>query len=196
MNIILNSSSARNEGVAFYEFPFHPNNYTKDIRVIMEKAIEKFGYEEWRSIVLTCELHGHLGIYSIIGVKMGMFAMYTLQSGHGDLSIVSYAGSNPPISCLNDGLQLSTGATLGHGLITIREANTGIPVVDFTNEGKTVRITLIDVIYQKIEESLKVAFKESGGMTDKYWKRIRKLAIVCWVEFDRNKIFNIEEIIK
>ena len=32
--------------------------------------IERFGLREWRAVVLTNEVHGHLGIYSSLGVKV------------------------------------------------------------------------------------------------------------------------------
>ena len=39
-----------------------------------------------------------------------------------NLKVLSFAGTRPPISCFNDGLQISTGATLGHGSIKIAKS--------------------------------------------------------------------------
>jgi len=188
------SHSNKNAGVVFSNFPIHPEDYAIDIRMMMTKVIEKYGYEEWRLVVLTSELHGHLGVYAIIGAKMGLYAREILNAGHDELIIITNAGSKPPISCLNDGLQVSTGATLGHGLISIREVNTAGPVADFTCGGKTIRIALKEIIYKEIEGSIKEAIKVSGGLTAEYWQRIRELALDIWLEYDRNEIFEIEEV--
>ena len=49
--------------------------YAPDVREIMSDTIERFGKEEWYKVVLTNEIHGHLGIYSTLGAKMGCYAM-------------------------------------------------------------------------------------------------------------------------
>ena len=77
--------------------------------------------KEWKIVVLTNEFHEHMGIYSILGAKMGLRAREYFHLGIDELEILSFAGSTPPVSCLNDGLQVSTGATLGHGTITLGE---------------------------------------------------------------------------
>ncbi|MDD5507267.1 MAG: nucleoside hydrolase [Bacteroidales bacterium] len=109
-------------------FPADPGFFAEDIRGIVDRIIRAHGLEEWRAGVLTNELHRHLGAYAIIGTKMGLRAREYFRAGHDQLKVVSYAGSIPPVSCLNDGLQVSTGATLGHGLIRIAEVVTSEPV--------------------------------------------------------------------
>jgi len=193
MIIIANSTLGQ---VVFSHFPVHSEDYAVDIRMIMEKTIEKHGLEEWRMVVLTSELHGHVGVYAIIGAKMGLYAREVLNAGQDELSIISYAGSKPPVSCLNDGLQASTGATLGHGLISIREDIIASPAAEFTHAGKTLRISLIESLNIEIEESIKAAIKTNGGLTEEYWQKVRELALICWLEYDRKEIFEIQEIIK
>lgn len=46
--------------------------YADDVNAILRVTQERFGIREWRLVVLTNEIHGHLGIYSTIGVKMGL----------------------------------------------------------------------------------------------------------------------------
>ena len=36
----------------------------------MNEIIERYGLEEWKVGVLANELHGHLGIYATVGVKI------------------------------------------------------------------------------------------------------------------------------
>ena len=55
-------------------FPLHPTHYADDVAQILTPSIERYGEQEWQAIVQTNELHGHLGIYSTIGAKMGLYA--------------------------------------------------------------------------------------------------------------------------
>ena len=95
------------------------------IEAMAERTIARWGKEEWRAVILTNEIHGHIGIYSTIGAKMGIYALEFISrccNKMENLKILSFAGSRPPISCFNDGLQISTGATLGHGSIKIAKS--------------------------------------------------------------------------
>jgi formylmethanofuran dehydrogenase subunit E len=51
------------------------------------------------------QFHEHLGIYSILGAKMGFRAREYFNVGIDELKIKSFVGSRPPVSCLNDGLE-------------------------------------------------------------------------------------------
>lgn len=180
-------------GIVFSGFPLHDEDYTSDVIQIKEKSIERFGEEEWRLNVLTSELHGHLGIYAIIGSKMGLFAREVLGAGHDELHIVSLAGSKPPVSCLNDGLQVSTGATLGHGLISIKQVDRPLPAAEFTYKGTSVSISLKETIMNDIDRIVKETVVSSGGLTEEYWHRIREQALDYWLKLDRKEIFSITE---
>jgi pyrimidine-specific ribonucleoside hydrolase len=83
------------------------------------RIIACHGLEEWKAAVLTSELHRHLGTYSIVGAKMGLRARERFNAALDELRVESRAGSQPPLSCLNDGLQVATGASLGRGTITV-----------------------------------------------------------------------------
>ena len=48
--------------------------YADDVRDIVGNCIQRYGEEEWRAVTLTNEIHGHLGIYSTLGAKMGIRA--------------------------------------------------------------------------------------------------------------------------
>jgi pyrimidine-specific ribonucleoside hydrolase len=179
------------QGIVFFGFPMHDEDYSADVLKIRDEAIARYGKEEWRFNVLTSELHGHLGIYAIIGSKMGLFAREILAAGHDELGIVSYAGSRPPVSCLNDGLQVSTGATLGHGLIKVLQVEKPVPFAEFTYKETKIKISLKEPIMNEIEETVKKAAVSSGGLTDEYWMRIRELALQYWLNLDRNDIFTV-----
>lgn len=59
-----------------------------------------------------------------------------------DIEVTTYAGHNPPISCMDDGLQVGTGASVGHGLITVAENAPPRPEARFTFKDKTMRLVL------------------------------------------------------
>ena len=59
-----------------------------------------------------------------------------------NLFAVSYAGNKPPLSCFNDGIQISTGATIGQGLIKVSDQVLSIPTVDFEYNGRKIKLSL------------------------------------------------------
>ena len=155
-------------------------------------SIERFGLREWRAVVLTNEVHGHLGIYSTLGVKMGLRALEELDALglKGPVSIVSHAGLVPPVSCLNDGLQIGTGSTLGHGLISAPATATPSASADFTCGGRTIRLSLREEFDLRIREDIQRATAQFGR-TPQYWQTVRELALKYWAEWDRAEIFSI-----
>ncbi|MBN1414720.1 MAG: nucleoside hydrolase [Bacteroidales bacterium] len=174
-------------------FPMDTAYYYHDVQEIADIAIKKYGREEWIAGVMANEMHRHLGIYAIIGVKMGLRAKEYFRAGIDEMTVLSYAGIVPPFSCMNDGLQISTGATLGHGLIKIAAEDLRLPMADFTYMNRTIRVTLRDDIRNKIEGDIRELTKIYGLDSDIYWELVRMKAIRYWQNFDRNEIFSIEE---
>ncbi|MGQ9765205.1 MAG: formylmethanofuran dehydrogenase subunit E family protein [Armatimonadota bacterium] len=69
---------------------------------------------EFTNLDLAKSYHGHLGPFLVIGIKMGNRAINELQPEdcfqlHADV----YCPECPPPSCIIDGIQLSTGCTMG-----------------------------------------------------------------------------------
>ncbi len=189
ISTVLNSSIKPNNRV-FTDFPVNPDLYKKSVADILPQVIRDFGLSEWKSVVLTNEIHGHTGIYSIIGVKMGVRALEYFNVGVNNLEVVTYAGNEPPLSCLNDGIQISTGATIGQGLITVDKTVLPIPTVEFAFNGKKIRIELKKEIAERIEVDIKKGVQQFG-MSDKYWAYVEELAYRYWQELDRHVIFDL-----
>jgi pyrimidine-specific ribonucleoside hydrolase len=158
----------------------------------MPEIIRKYGKEEWRVCVLTNEIHGHLGSYSIVGAKMGIKAREILHADIDRINVVTFAGTSPPFSCMNDGLQISTGATLGLGMIEVRKDTTVCPSAIFSYQGKKIRLTLKKSLQSEIDKDISAAILKYGGLTHGYWELIRIVSLKHWLEFDRNEIFDIE----
>jgi len=175
--------------VVLNAFPTDPSLFRDDVRPYVKEAIERYGLEEWKACLLTNEFHRHLGTYSIIGAKMGVRAREILEAPFDTLKVVSLAGSSPPLSCMNDGLQVSTGASLGRGTIKIAEG-TPKPEAVFLHGGQKVTLKIKKEVVDKIEGDIKAALKEYGGLNPSYFARFRKLSLDYWLDLDRREIFD------
>ncbi len=112
--------------------------------------------------------HGHLGPYAIIGYKMGEIANKTLGLDPFSKKAVVWTGTTPPLSCIIDGLQMSSGCTLGKGNILVRQE--GSPKVQFTNnDGKQIEITLKPSIKQEIDTT--VTEENIVSFSEKFYRR-------------------------
>jgi len=87
------------------------------------------------------EFHGHGGPFMIIGLRMGLAALDLLDSkGWFEIKCRAHLRWAPPNSCVIDGVQSSTGCTMGKHNIEVEEAQ-GISA-EFHAGEKRVRITL------------------------------------------------------
>jgi formylmethanofuran dehydrogenase subunit E len=168
--------------------------YMSDIQPFVSEIRNKHGEDEWTSGVIANELHRHLGVFAIIGVKMGIRAREYFCTGVDEMSMTTHAGATPPLSCMNDGLQVSTGATPGHGLLTVSQEKPFIAAADFTHKGSTIRITLKKELAEKVTSELKEINFIYGLDSDIYWELVRQNTIKYWLQFDRHEIFDIEVI--
>lgn len=172
-------------------FSYDTSNYLPDIQEMIQETILKYGRDEWVACVLANELHRHLGVYNIIGAKMGVRAKEYFGAGIDELQIISYAGNTPPVSCMNDGLQVSTGATMGHGLISIYHDSLIFPRADFIYMNQKITISLKETYCEVIKTEINKLHQIYGLDSDIYWKEVRKLAINYWNNWDRHEIFAI-----
>lgn len=180
------------ESRVFYGFPTDGTCYTEDVEPIVGQALALHGPSEWRAAVLTNELHGHLGIYATIGVKMGIRAREYFDIGVDDIEVTTYAGTRPPVSCMNDGLQVGTGATVGHGLIRVAAVDTPRPEALFRFKNRAVRLRLKSEYADRIRRDVQRGIERHGDLTEDYWQYIRQLALRYWLEFDRHEIFELQ----
>jgi formylmethanofuran dehydrogenase subunit E len=90
--------------------------------------------------------HGHLGPYVVIGYRMGKLARERFA---GKMTAVVFTGRHPPMSCLIDGVQFTTGCTLGKNNILVRDGH--LPVVHFIDSSKTLEVRLLDSERERID---------------------------------------------
>jgi len=185
-------SDQEDPNILLSRFPVDPGLFQEEVAPIVPAIIETHGMKEWRIVAITNEFHEHLGIYSILGAKMGLRAREYFHVGIDELKVLTFAGSKPPVSCLNDGLQTSTGATLGHGAITLGEGPV-MPKARFTFKNRTIELQIRPDIREKIKSEVGYGVQTYGLDSTEYWSYIRKLALRYWLELDRFEIFDIQE---
>jgi formylmethanofuran dehydrogenase subunit E len=118
--------------------------------------------------------HGHLGPFLIIGIKMGLIAKRKLKSrSHFDMYVIAMTGTKPPISCIVDGIQISTGCTLGKGNIKVLSKYQ--PKAIFVKNRKKLKIELKKDVFKLINK----------GKSKKIIDRI--------IKSNDKKLFNISE---
>ena len=88
------------------------------------------------------EFHGHLCPYVVVGCRMCELALRLRGAKkYFELKIASKAGTTPPVSCMNDGLQLATGCTYGKG--NIKASDEGMPEAVFIQGARSLKIALL-----------------------------------------------------
>lgn len=192
LQILKGETVERNQVIK--DIPLTPGFYFADIEPSVTEIINKYGPDEWTSAIIANELHRHLGVFAIIGVKMGIRAREYFNTGVDEFMVTSSAGSTPPLSCMNDGLQVSTGATPGHGLLTVRNEAPLSPSAEFIYLNSKIRLTLRPEIAALISNELKEINFVHGLDSDIYWELVRKNSIKYWLNLDRHDIFIIEKL--
>jgi len=192
LKMLKGETVARNQVIK--DLPLDPSFYFDDIKPSVTEIVNRYGIDEWTSGVLANELHRHLGVFAIIGVKMGIRAREYFDTGVDEFTVTSFAGSEPPLSCMNDGLQVSTGATPGHGLLTVRNDTVLSASALFTYLNHRIKLTLKPEIAGKISSELKEINFVYGLDSNIYWELVRKNTIKYWLNLDRQEIFIIKQI--
>lgn len=188
---ILNETYRPRQHVVFSIFPTDSIYYADDVNQIKNKIISKYGEEEFMLGTIASEIHNHLGIYTILGVKMGLYAREILNVPKNQIKVVSYAGNVQPLSCLNDGIMVATGSTPAYGLFAVNDSII-VPTAMFCYKSKCIKLTLKKEVHEMIHKQIQDAVYTFTISSSEYWKTIRKLALQHWDSLDRNKIFDIE----
>ena len=175
--------------VVLSRFPTEPSALREDVAEVADQILTRHGAEEWKAALLTNELHRHLGIYSLVGVKMGIRARELLDASLDDLRVESHAGLRPPMSCLTDGLQVATGASLGRGTIRVEETDPA-PKAIFAKGDARLQLALKDGVWGQIRSDVAAAVEQFGNLTPEYFGEVRRLSIRYWLTLDRREIFD------
>jgi len=180
------------------ERPFHilkglpgdPDSYHSPAAEIVRAGIpEKYGQEEWATVVLTHEVHQHEGIFTTLGAKMGVRARELLDAPTRVVQVNVETGVEQPWSCAIDGLQVALGSTLGQKLIVAPETDRPVVAATFEYEGRKVRLALRPEYRDKVAAIIQRASDRYGFRSPAYFEEIEKECYRVWAEFDRAQIF-------
>lgn len=123
------------------------------------------------------KLHGHVGPFLVIGLKMGVAAKKALNIFDSECTLLRAEVAlplHPPFSCLLDGIQVSTTCTIGNQRLKIKNSETIQATFRRQKDAKKVKITLT----QNLSEQLK-----QNKLTETFaWKL---------VELSENQLFSI-----
>jgi formylmethanofuran dehydrogenase subunit E len=98
-------------------------------------------------------LHGHGGPFMVLGLRIGLEALNILDArGWFDIKCKAELRWAPPDACVLDGIQVSTGCTLGKHNIEVEEKQ-GVSAT-FTHLGAKVTLRVKPSILAKINRSL------------------------------------------
>jgi len=124
--------------------------------------VKKNKSREWSNQLLKrgIEFHGHSGPFLVVGLRMGLAALKQLDAkGWFDLRCRVFLNWRPPDSCVVDGIQTTTGCTMGKRNIEIEEGD-GIEA-KFTKEGSRLKI----VLKQRMLDRLRAAQTDDEAET-------------------------------
>jgi len=100
--------------------------------------------------------HGHPGVFLAIGIRMGLLALEYLNSkGHFELEAFIQTRERPPYRCLLDGIQFSTGCTIGKGNLNIQYTDDKIFGFFKTESGKEIKIEVLPEFLEQIKMQIK-----------------------------------------
>ncbi len=71
----------------------------------------------------AAKFHGHLGPYLVLGMKMGLLAKNKLDATPFEIKAEIHTERKTPRSCILDGIQFTSGCTLGKGNIDVVESD-------------------------------------------------------------------------
>ncbi|MDH5688803.1 MAG: formylmethanofuran dehydrogenase subunit E family protein [Candidatus Bathyarchaeota archaeon] len=97
------------------------------------------------------KFHGHLGPFLILGLKAGLFANETLGKDYFETRVIVETEDTPPCSCVVDGLQFTTGCTMGKGNIELKKGHS-LHLL-FTKGNKTLKLSLKDTILRSLKDT-------------------------------------------
>jgi formylmethanofuran dehydrogenase subunit E len=128
---------------------------------LAEDAVEKLPRPHYRPqesdpgwLKNAAQFHGHLGPMMVFGARMGMAALHAVGAkGYFDVEIKCEGPmAKPPASCFLDGLQVSTGATMGKRNLEWVDGKKIVVYVKNTETGKTAVAQPTDAFLEMLRQ--------------------------------------------
>jgi len=116
----------------------------------------------------AADLHGHLGPFLVLGVRMGETAKKILKTAN--LQVTAKLPLSTPFSCVLDGIQVTTQCTIGNQKLKIENSSEEISAkFQCIKTGKTLTIT----VNPKITEDLMKKFSKGFSNEELAWEIAR-----------------------
>jgi pyrimidine-specific ribonucleoside hydrolase len=160
--------------------------------LIRAGVVERYGEEEWRAVVLSHELHQHIGIYTILGAKMGVRARELLEAPTRAVRVTLDTGGDGPMTCAADGIQASLASTFGQELVSVEHPEKPILAGTFELEGRSVRLVLRPEYRKTMQGYVDAAKEKHGDLSPGYFEELERISYRVWSEFDRADVFSVE----
>ncbi|RLI27307.1 MAG: hypothetical protein DRO52_00505 [Candidatus Hecatellales archaeon] len=106
----------------------------------MEEAL-MLGENRREIVEKVRDFHGHFGPYAALGVRLGWLGLERLKVERGDERLRIRLTLNvlkPPTTCIIDGIQVSTGCTIGNGRLKVARGKA--ITASFAFNGKRLRL--------------------------------------------------------
>ncbi|HNR30365.1 MAG TPA: formylmethanofuran dehydrogenase subunit E family protein [Candidatus Hydrogenedentes bacterium] len=175
----------------FAHFPTSPDMYCDEVAAIIRAGvIDRFGAEEFAAVVLSHELHQHIGVYTVVGAKMGVRARELLDAPRRAVRVEVETQPDTPFACATDGLQAALGSTYGQDLIRIQPVLKPRLTVVFSYGGKRLRMGLKESFRHEIARIIHDNSEKHGYLSPAYFEAIRGASYRIWADWDRKKIFD------
>jgi formylmethanofuran dehydrogenase subunit E len=103
--------------------------------------------------------HGHIGPFLVLGLKAGLFSNKTLGKDPFKNHVTVKTFPHPPYSCFVDGIQITTGCTMGKRNITLKTGKS-LSVV-FFNDKKRLELIIKTNILRYLEDNIENKYMKS-----------------------------------
>jgi inosine-uridine nucleoside N-ribohydrolase len=182
-----------NRRVVLADRPLPDEMLRQDVRARRRSIVAKNGEVEWFSELLMNEIHEHLGAYSVIGVKMGLRAAEILNAPRHAMIVTSRVPAGPPVSCMNDGLIVGTGCTVGRDLFRHEPGKPGEVRATFSYNGREVTLTLKPAYRARIRDTIRGLLEKHTLEDEEYWTGVRELGLTIWEDWHRLDLFEVKD---
>lgn len=138
---------------------------------ILKMVASKRDQELNATLKKATDLHGHFGPFLTLGVRMGLLGLKELGAEKGDaqLDVMVMLEYTLPFSCMLDGIQMSTGCTIGNKRLTWKESEEFGAKFLLKNNGREVEVKVNSSLVQELCHRL-----ENTQSTDEI---VRQLAV-------------------
>lgn len=128
------------------------------------------------------ELHGHLGPFLVVGVRIGEIAKEILKVKNNEkLHITASVPLKTPFSCILDGIQASTQCTVGNRKLQIIKSQKAITVwIKLEDSESMLEIRVNSQVVEELERNL----SQGASNQELAWKVIA---------LPENQLFTIEK---